>query len=136
LANNRADCYYRHGKFEMAERLLLEALTGWKKALGVAHPNIAMVSHSLARLYMKQHRYDDAERMYKQAVDGWRSIDRNHPNLFRTLTEFADLLHDMKRNSDARAVRAEAEAIQARNPQLAAGSTVVDVQSLYSERKR
>ncbi|MCJ1304921.1 hypothetical protein MMC08_007734 [Hypocenomyce scalaris] len=104
--NNLATVLARQGKYEAAEEMLQQTLTGRRKVLGMEHPdtlnsmnNLAVVLekqeknagmehpdtlqsvHNLAYVCGCRSQYDDAEKLFQRACSGWEKIlGPDHPN--------------------------------------------------------
>ena len=68
VLNNLAALYRAQGQYAKAEPLYQRALAIREKALGAAHPQVAMSLNNLAEFYDNQGRYAKAEPLYQRAL--------------------------------------------------------------------
>ena len=93
---------YRAGKFSEAVPLAQRALAAQEKALGLDHPNVALLLNSLANLYMGQGRYADAEPLYKRALAIYeKALGSANPNPATVLNGLAQIYQYQGRYADA-----------------------------------
>ncbi len=73
--------------------------------------------NNLAELYHAQGKYPEAEPLYQRALAIWeKALGPEHPNVATVLENYAALLRQMNRNSEAAEMEARVKAIRAKRP--------------------
>ncbi|KAF2205150.1 TPR-like protein [Delitschia confertaspora ATCC 74209] len=74
------------GKYKEAEKLNRRALEGYKKELGVQHPDTLTSMSNLAEMLLSQGKYKEAEKLSRQALEGYeKELGVQHPNMLRSM---------------------------------------------------
>ena len=79
----RANHYYKSSgsSYEQAESMNRRALAGYKKVLGVDHPNILTSVYCLAHLLSELNDHHQAFDLYERAIIGYsKLLGPEHPN--------------------------------------------------------
>ena len=108
-----AGFYTALDRYEEAEPLFLRALDTLERELGLSHLDALMVRTGLAGLYLQQLRYTDAEAIYREVLATMLdapNADQDH--LATVLQEYALVLRQTDRNTDALALEARARALR------------------------
>ena len=113
------------GRYAEAEPLAERALAIREKALEPEHPRVAASLISLARLYKAQGRYAEAEPLLNRGLAikatnlkrglaiREKALGPDHPDVATSMENYASLLRQIGRNSEAEAMEASARAIRA-----------------------
>ena len=100
-------------RYEEAEPLFLRALDTLEWELGPAHLDVLMVRTGLAGLYLQQTYYTEAEAIYLEVLATMLDTpDADQDLLVIVLQEYALVLRQTDRESDARALEARARALR------------------------
>jgi tetratricopeptide (TPR) repeat protein/DNA-binding XRE family transcriptional regulator len=98
--SNLAEHFFLQGDYVQAETQFREALAIREQRLGRNHPRTASTYDSLARLYTAQKRYEEAESLYSKVLTIYeRTLGPEHPFVANTLEQYANVLHELKKNS-------------------------------------
>ena len=102
--------------FKTAEPLYKRALAISEKALGLAHPDVAMGLNILALLYHHQGKYAEAEPLHKRSLAILdKALGPEHPDVAQILESYAALLRKTERSGEATMMEARAKAIRAKH---------------------
>jgi eukaryotic-like serine/threonine-protein kinase len=99
------------GKTAQAEKLLVETLDGYRRAMG-DHDYANFAKLTLAETYHAQGRLAQADRLFRQAYEGWRgAMGDNYSGSLRVLNPLTELLLDEGRPEMAEPLLIEAQKI-------------------------
>ena len=102
-------------RYQEAEPLYLRALDTLEWELGPAHLDVLIVRTGLAGLYLQQTRYTEAETIYRKVLATLlETPDADQDHLVTVLEEYALVLRQTGRDTDALTLEARARAL--RNP--------------------
>jgi hypothetical protein len=105
-----AQFYASRGKDALAARLLRLSLVVGARVLGPDHPDLAAHLGRLAFMCDSQ-----AEALYRQSlVRLTKALGHDHPGLAPALEDYALLLREVRRDAEAAALEARAEALRGR----------------------
>ena len=110
--NYLATVYHAQGKEAEAEPLYQRSLAIYEKALGSNHSYTATALYCLAELYSHQKRYAEAEPFYKRAITSMEQS--NHPDLPEALGNYAALLKETGKTSEAFSLELKAKEIRSK----------------------
>ena len=100
-------------RYEEAEPLFLRALDTLEWELGPAHLDVLIVRTGLAGLYLQQTHYTEAEAIYRELLATLLDTpDADQDQLVTILQEYALVLRQTDRDTDARALEARARALR------------------------
>ena len=100
-------------RYEEAEPLFLRALDTLEWELGPTHLDVLMVRTGLAGLYLQQTHYADAETIYREVLATLLDTpDADQDQLMTVLQEYALVLRQTDRATDALALEARARALR------------------------
>ena len=100
-------------RYEEAEPLFLRALDTLEWELGPAHLDVLLVRTGLAGLYLQQAHYTEAEALYREVLSTLLATpDADQDQLVTVLQEYALVLRQTDRDTDARALEARARALR------------------------
>ncbi len=106
---------YEQGRYTEAEKQFIAAHEEAKK-FGPEDPRLAMIFSNLAALYRAQGQYAKAEPLYQRAVAIMeKALGTDHPNVATSLENYAELLRNMNRETEAARMEALAETIRAKH---------------------
>lgn len=107
-----AGFYSALDRYEEAEPLFLRALTTLEWEFGPTHLDVLIVRTGLAGLYLQQTHYAEAEAMYRDVLATLIAMpDADHDQLVTVLQEYAIVLRQTDRATDALALEARARAL-------------------------
>jgi tetratricopeptide (TPR) repeat protein len=113
--NNLAKLYYNQRKYEEAELLFQRALSIRERVLGPDHPDTAKSLHWLGFIYTGQSKYEQAEPFDQRALQVYEKVlPPDHPYLAGALQNYANLLRQMNRSTEAALLEERARAIRAK----------------------
>ncbi|MBY0549236.1 MAG: tetratricopeptide repeat protein [Candidatus Obscuribacterales bacterium] len=105
---------WRRGDFQLAERVMFQALSGAELSRTLPAPLIDAV-HDLAGTYCVKRRYSDAARLYRRVLAAREKVlGESHPDLVDSLDRLAVVLCESDAKPDAMAARFRAMAIRSR----------------------
>ena len=105
--NNLGLALTARGGLEQAEPVYRRALAIDEKALGLHHPGVAADLNNLGLLYKKQGKLTEADAALKRSIGIKEKVfDPHHPSLMAGIRTYAALLHEMKRDEEARVLEA------------------------------
>ena len=100
-------------RYEEAEPLFLRALDTLEWELGPAHLDVLMVRTGLAGLYLQQTHYAEAEAIYREVLTILLDMpDADQDQLVTVLQEYALVLRQTDRDTEALALEARARALR------------------------
>jgi len=108
--NNLAELERAAGSYTEARSLYRRALVIWENALGVDHADLVHALEGLAFVLKETGEHEEAERLFRRGLDIAERSD--HPGLRDILLNFADLLRELGRESEAEGMEARAAAIR------------------------
>ncbi|MFA6210575.1 MAG: tetratricopeptide repeat protein [Candidatus Obscuribacterales bacterium] len=107
--SNLANCYRHQGKLAKAEPLFVRALALSNKA-GENDFQKAPLMNNLALLYVSQGNYGKAEPLYKRSIAAQeKALGRSHPDVMRTIGNYAVMLDKTNRHAESLLLRAPAK---------------------------
>jgi tetratricopeptide (TPR) repeat protein len=118
--------------YERARGCYERALVTFERVYTVAHPKSAAAMFGLAVLYQRQRDFEHAESLYQRLLEIDTHIEIDAADRLDHLTEYALLLRETHRKSDAKLV--EASAASLKHHQLAGVGLTVDVNELGARR--
>ena len=84
-----------------------------EKALGPEHPSVASVLHNLGSAEWGEGNRTEAAKLYKRSIAIRRkTLPANHPFHLQTLAQYRDLLEEMGKKKDAKAIDDELSKIR------------------------
>lgn len=111
--NSLGACNMQLENFELAERLLQQALTMQRALHGTEHPAVANTLGLLAGVYSRQGRFIEAEKRTREALEVRRKIfGPAHPDVARSLDHLALDLQRQGRRIEARSLYEQALAMR------------------------
>ena len=100
-------------RYEEAEPLFLRSLDALEGQLGTAHLDVLIIKTALAGLYLQQMRYTEAEGVYREVLATVLDTpDADQDHLVTVLQEYALVLRQTGRESDALALETRARALR------------------------
>lgn len=102
------------GKLAEAESLYQGALANLKEKLGPNHPEVSKTLAGLAKVYLTEQEFSKAEPLFKEAIAIRERVAADHPYLIDILENYATLLQQTHRDSEAKEMNERAQAIRAR----------------------
>jgi tetratricopeptide (TPR) repeat protein len=108
-----AGFYTALDRYEEAEPLFLRAVGTLEWELGPTHQDVLMVRTGLAGLYLQQMHYGEAEAIYRDVLTTLIDTpDADRDQLVTVLQEYAIVLRQTDRDTDALALEARARALR------------------------
>ncbi|EXJ73257.1 uncharacterized protein A1O5_03017 [Cladophialophora psammophila CBS 110553] len=110
------------GKYEEAEEIGRQALSGYEKAVGPDELDTLTCVSNLAAVIQVQGKYDQAEEMNRRALAGYgKVLGANHPHTLRSMSNLATVLQDQGKYVEAERIGRQAlagfeEELGARHP--------------------
>lgn len=105
----------RMKRFDLAERLSLEAIRGWEATLGPDSERIGAALNNLANLYYDQKRWSEAEAAHLRAIAIKRKVfGDEHYYVAQSKSNLANVLVEQGRLAEAETLAQEALAIKRR----------------------
>ncbi len=102
---NKANEYYKKGKYTEAEPLLKRALNIQEKILGAENLEVATLSHNLGVLYYYKGKYGEAEPLYKRALQVMeKHLGAEHPEVVKCQNDLELLYEARRRGSKAKPI--------------------------------
>ncbi|KAF9887417.1 hypothetical protein FE257_010272 [Aspergillus nanangensis] len=87
-------CLDSDGRYNEAEKLLVQVIETWKQVLGPEHPFTLTAMSNLASIYQNQGQWKEAEELGMQVIETTKQVlGPEHPD---TLTSMSNLAHTLK----------------------------------------
>jgi tetratricopeptide (TPR) repeat protein len=107
---NLAAFYHQRGRDAGAEDLYRQAAAIFESAYGIDHPLTLVARNELAEVLRAEHRFTESERLSRATLEPLeRELGERDPRVRRALVNYAQLLEDTRRTSQASNVRARIE---------------------------
>jgi tetratricopeptide (TPR) repeat protein len=105
---NMASTYHGQGRYEEAEKNVLETLALQREVLGERHRGTIASRASLAVIFNEQRRYEEAEKLKVEVLALQRTVlGERHPDTIRTMANLALTKLDQKRYEEAEKMQVE-----------------------------
>jgi tetratricopeptide (TPR) repeat protein len=113
-----ANVLVAQGRYREAEELLRRALSINEGSLPPNHPVLGHLFHGLARALAGQGHLAEAESLYRRSLAITEEIDKDHPEVFPSLVNLADIVLQQNRVGEAESLirRALQVALQSSGP--------------------
>jgi tetratricopeptide (TPR) repeat protein len=113
ISERLAGAYWAQGRWDEAERLVLDVLQQRRKVLGVEHLNTIKAAAKLAATYHAQGRYNEAEELRADVLEKRRRVlGRDNPDTIKAAANLAAIHHTQGRYNEAE--RLEVEVLEKR----------------------
>lgn len=110
---NLGEVYDIEGKFDEAEAAYARALEIEKKVQQREYPNVAIATNRLALFYAQRGDYAKAEPLFRQVLAiAEKALGGDHANIAAILGNLAFVLHQLKRDDEAKAYEERAATIR------------------------
>lgn len=97
-----ANVYSDQGRYDEAEDLFEQALTGMEVNMGPNHLETLSIRQNLANVYQKRGRYEDAELLYQSALEVKETeLGPEHPDTLGTIENLANVYRKQRRYIEA-----------------------------------